>query len=186
MSVWRALLFWRQTCMPNRMAPPASKKINVLLRPALCTPVVSSFILIHFNAAAAALVLSLIVRARTVHTQTISLLGRIDLMTTSSGHNRWGRGKRYIMRKGRQIMEDHRAISITLTSILECSSSSLFQKYPLEQAANLSELVSFPSPPSILSFHPLTFDPLLLIIATQQSYIWDHSVTHYWMMIILV
>lgn len=36
---------------------------------------------------------SLIARARTVHTQTISLLQRIDLMTTSSGHNRWGCGK---------------------------------------------------------------------------------------------
>lgn len=27
--------------------------------------------------------------ARAIHTQTISLLAKIDLMTTSAGHNRW-------------------------------------------------------------------------------------------------
>lgn len=82
---WYSVLFGnKHACLIERLEQAENKF------PALCTPVVSGFILIHFTAAS---VLSLIVRARTVHTQTISLLGRIDLVTTSSGRNRWGRRK---------------------------------------------------------------------------------------------
>lgn len=84
----------------------------------------------------------------------------------SSGKNRFndniawqwqsmGQRERYIMRKARQIMEDQRAISITLTSILEHSSPPYSKSSQWNRP--VSELVSF------ISFqwsHPFTFDPL--------------------------
>jgi len=87
--------------------------------PALCTLVVSGFILIHFSAASGAV---------------IDSKGKDCSYTNhfSSGKNwfndniQWpqsmGQRERYIMKKGRLIMEDHKAISISLTSILEHSS----------------------------------------------------------------
>lgn len=68
-----------------------------------------------------------------------------------------GQRERYIMRKGRQIMEDHRAISISLTSILEHSSSPYSKSTKWNRPE--SEFVSFPSR-SNLSSPPFTFDPL--------------------------
>lgn len=77
---------WKQTCMPNRMARASGKYIS-------CSMHSSCLWFLSLSISVQLLVLSLIVRARTVHTQTIPLLGRIDLMTTSSGRNQWGRGK---------------------------------------------------------------------------------------------
>lgn len=88
------------------------------------------------------------------------------------------------MRKGRQIMEDHRAISITLTSILEHAPPLLPPKVPSGAGRCLNSCDCFsagsyrhPPPP-----FPLTH----LFFDTQQSHIWDHSCMHDWMMIISV
>lgn len=149
MCMWHAVLFGnKHACLIERLEQAENKF------PALCTPVVSGFILIHFSAATSAV---------------IDSKGKDCSYTNhfSSGKNwfndniQWpqsmGQRERYIMRKGRQIMEDHRAISITLTSILEHSSPPYSKSTQWNRP--VSELVSFPSQ-SILSSHLLTFDPL--------------------------
>lgn len=147
--MWRALLFGDKHACLIEWLQQAENKF-----PAPCTLVVSGFILIHFNAAASAV---------------IDSKGKDCSYTNhfSSGKNwfndniQWpqsmGQRERYIMRKGRQIMEDHRAISITLTSILEHSSPPYFKSTQWNRP--VSELLSFPSH-IILPSHPLTFDLL--------------------------
>lgn len=138
---------WKQTCMPNRTARASRKYIS-------CSALLLSlvFILIHFSAAASAV---------------IDSEGKDCSYTNhfSSGKNRFndniqcpqsmGQRERYIMGKARQIMEDHRAISITLTSILEHSSPPYSNSTQWNRP--VSELVSFISR---LWSRPFTFDPL--------------------------
>lgn len=92
-----------------------------------------------------------------------------------------GQREWYIMRKGRQIMEDHRAISITLTSILEHSSPH-FRSTQWNRPVCLNYPHYFPTLSCQHTPLPLTNWHL----ATQQSHIWDLSGTHYLMIFILV
>lgn len=72
---------WKQTCMPNRKARASRKYIS-------CSMHFCCLWFLSLSISVQLLVLPLMVRARTVHTQTISPLGRIDLMTKSTSHNR--------------------------------------------------------------------------------------------------
>lgn len=128
---------WKQQQARAQQKGPSKRKIHFPLRTARASPVLT---LIHFVRP----LLSLIVGARSVHTQTISPAESIDLMTTSSGCDRWGKREkreRYIMGKARLIMGDHRAALITLTSALKhaCAPSSQHS----HSKGPMSELVSF-------------------------------------------
>lgn len=132
----RATPSYLETNMHAQQKGSSRQKINFLLRTLRLSLVL---ILIHFSEAAAAV---------------IDSRGKVCSYTNhfSSGRNRFndniqwmqsmGQGERYIMREARLIMEDHKAISITLTSALSNTPFLLIPNVPsgTGQCLNLSHL----------------------------------------------
>lgn len=135
---------WKQQQMQDQQKGSSKRKINFLLRTTQPSPVL---ILIRFSEAASA----------------FDSRGKVCSYTNhfSSGEYRFndkiqwvqsmGQRERYIMGKARLIMEDHKAISITLTSALKPLLRIPNTPRGTGQCLNLSHLFSRQS------LHPLLY-----------------------------
>lgn len=148
MCTWRAVLLRNKHACLIEWLEQAENKF-----PALYTSVIFGFIPVHFSADASSVIDG---KGKdcsyTNHFSSVKNWFNDNIQWPQSMEQR----KRYIMKKGRRIMEDHRAISITLTSILEYSSFSNRTNQFLNSSYFLCEVSNhwptpFPQPSRLIS-----------------------------------
>lgn len=154
----RVPFYWhgnKQACLIERLEQAENKF------PAPCTPALSSFILIHFSAAAGAVTDSKEGKdcSYTKHFSSRKNWFNDNVLCPQS----MGQREKCIMKEGRVIMKDHKAIPITLTSTIN-TALCFIPKVP-------RPLVEFPSA------SPVNFSLFLFshVLSGAEHVLWDAS-----------